>query len=483
MRRVILLAASTLLGLAFLVAAASHLDRRAVGAALASARLWPWLPLALASYLGGHWLRGFRLRRLLKHEVELTTATATNVVVVGYAVNDVLPARLGELVRAWILMERSGLSIVQTLTVTLVERLLDAAVLLGLFGLASLAVAASPITRTAVPIAGGLLAFTVLVLAFGVWAPGTVVTFASRAMQRLAPRAHDGVVRNLHAALGGLEALRHLRSGLAVVAWSFAVWIAETGLYFFLLPAFRLALSPQHALFAMTGTNLGLLLPSTPGFFGTFHFFCESALAAIGVARSIGFGYAVLVHATFFVPVTLWGLTSLAGHGLSIGRALALSREARPMTGGVARLAPRKGPPPEPRPSRFLLALVEAALPLDRDGIAPAAARAVTDDVAGFVAGQMRELPVRLRILFQIGLAGFRFVTRLRFARGYCELPPEVRRAWFERWAYGRLALGRQLFRPVRSTALLAYYERPEARAALDRPAPALAVQPQGAAT
>ncbi len=481
MRRFLLLAASTLLGVAFLFAAASHLDRAAVGEALTRARLWPWLPLALVSYLGGHWLRGFRLRRLLKHEVELTTATATNVVVVGYAVNDVLPARLGELVRAWILMERSGLSIVQTLTVTLVERLLDAAVLLALFGAASLEIGVSPITRTVLPVAGGLLVFTVLVIAFGVWAPGTVVTFASRATQRLAPRAHDGVVRNVHAALGGLEGLRHLRSGLAVLAWSFAVWIAETGLYFFLLPAFRLALSPQHALFAMTSTNLGLLLPSTPGFFGTFHFFCQSALAAFGVPRSIGFGYAVLVHATFFVPVTLWGLASLAGHGLSIGRALALSRVARPMTGGVARLAPRTGPPPEPRPSRFLLALVEAAVPLDRDGLEPGAARAVTEDVAGFVAGQMRELPVRLRGLFQIGLIGFRFLTRVRFARGYCELPPAVRREWFERWAYGRLALGRQLFRPVRSTALLAYYERPEARAALDRAAAAMGRRPEGA--
>src|SRR6185369_4029582 len=117
------------------------------------ARLWPWLPLALASYLGGQWLRGFRLRRLLRPEVEVTTATATNVVVVGYAVNNILPARLGELARAWILMERSGLSIVQTLTITLVERLLDAAVLLALFGVTTLALTVPSALSAAVPVA------------------------------------------------------------------------------------------------------------------------------------------------------------------------------------------------------------------------------------------------------------------------------------------------------------------------------------------
>ena len=79
----------------------------------------------------------------------------------------------------------------------------------------------------------------------------------------------------------------------------------------------------------------------------------------------------------------------------------------------------------------------------------------------------MHELPIRLRALFYTGLAGFRFVTRLRYARGFCELPAATRRAWFERWAYGPLPLARQLFRPVRATALLAYYERAEVRAVL----------------
>lgn len=469
MRRPLLVLAATLAGLAFLAAAAFHLDRAAVAAAIESAHLWPWLPLAIAIYLYGQRLRGLRLRRLVRHEVELTANAATHVVVVGYAMNNVLPARLGELVRAWMLMERSGLSIVETLTVTLVERLLDAVVLLALFGLALLVLPVTPITATALPIAGGLLGLTALVLGLAAWAPGAVLTFASRALNRIAPRSHDRVLRHVHAALGALEALRHPGSALAIAALSLAVWIAEAGLYGFLLPAFGLGADPRHALFAMTTTNLGLLIPSTPGFVGPFHFFCVQALAALGVPRATAFAYAILVHAAFFVPVTLWGVAVLVSHGLSIGRALSLTREAEPMSADAARLAPRVEAR-EAEPSAFLRALTEAAVPLDRDGFEGEAARPIVDDVAGFVAGQLRELPVRLRALFHTGLAGFRFATRLRYVRGFCELPPATRRAWFERWAYGPVPLARQLFRPVRSIALLAYYERAEVRAALDAP-------------
>lgn len=474
---------ATLVGIAFLAAALVHLDRAAVAAVLGRARLWPWLPLGVASYLIGHRLRGHRLRRLVSHEVALTTNVATSVVVAGYASNNLLPARLGELVRAWLLMERSGLSIAQTLTITVVERLLDAFVLLVLFWLATSLLPASPIVAMALPVAGGLLALTALVLALGVWTPGPVLALASHAAQRFPPRAHDVVMRQVHGALGGLEALRRPRHALAVLGLSLSVWIAEAGLFAFLLPAFDLAADPRHALFAMTGTNLGVLLPSTPGFVGPFHFFCTQSLVALGVPREVGFGYAVLVHAAFFVPITFWGVAVIASHGLSVGRALTLSREAGSLPAGVARLAPRVPPPAEAAPSRFFLALAEAAVPVDRDRFADAEARPIVLDVASFVAGQMRELPVRLRAQFQIGLAGFRVVTRLRYARGFCELPPVTRREWFEHWAYGPLPLARLLFRPVRSTALLAYYERPEVRERMDAAAPVAGAEAGGPAS
>jgi len=457
-----------LLGLGLLVLAIRQLDAGTVRRVLAEAHLWPWLPLGLLSYAIGHRLRGLRLRRMLSHEVAMTPHTATNVVVVGYASNNLLPWRLGEAVRAWLLMERSGLSLTQTLTITLVERLFDVLALMALFAAVTLVLPASTAFAAFVSVLAGLVAGPAFLLALLTWVPGPVLAFASRTTNRVLPRAHDAVMRQVDAVLGGLGALRDPRGLAAVAGLSVLVWLAEAGLYLALLPAFDLAARPLDALLAMTSANLGLLAPSGAGFAGPFVEFCVRALATLGVPRDTGFAYAVLVHATFFVAVTLYGVVVLVSYGFAVGRTLALSREARLAPAGAARVAPRPAAFAEPRPSRFSLALAEAAVPLDRDGLSGEAAAAVLAEVAGFVDGQMRELPVRLRALFHAGLAGFRAATRLRYARGFCELPPTTRRAWFERWAYGTVPLARQLFRPVRSIALLAYYERPEVRSAMD---------------
>jgi len=60
-----------------------------------------------------------------------------------------------------------------------------------------------------------------------------------------------------------------------------------------------------------------------------------------------------------------------------------------------------------------------------------------------------------------IALVGFRIAVRLRFLRAYCDLPLATRRRIAAWWAYGPSPLTRQMFRGLRSTALLAYYEHP----------------------
>jgi hypothetical protein len=114
-------------------------------------------------------------------------------------------------------------------------------------------------------------------------------------------------------------------------------------------------------------------------------------------------------------------------------------------------------------------ALAEALLPLDDTRLADADRAAAVDQVADFVQGQIDALPLRLMTLFRAGMLGFRAATRVMFLRDFCSLPLEPRRRWVERWAYGRLALTRQLFKGPRTTALLAWYELPAVRAALDR--------------
>ncbi|MCA9646216.1 MAG: flippase-like domain-containing protein, partial [Myxococcales bacterium] len=94
-RRVVFVLAGLLSSAAFMLLAVRRLAFDDVTRALTHAELWPWLPLGVLSYLAGHAVRGIRCRRLASGEARLTRTTATNVVVLGYAVNNILPARLG----------------------------------------------------------------------------------------------------------------------------------------------------------------------------------------------------------------------------------------------------------------------------------------------------------------------------------------------------------------------------------------------------
>jgi hypothetical protein len=133
----------------------------------------------------------------------------------------------------------------------------------------------------------------------------------------------------------------------------------------------------------------------------------------------------------------------------------------------------------------LLAAAVRAFLFSTGDAYArlPASTRAgVADEVVAFVDAEVRALPRRLRLLFSLGLLGFAVAVRLRHPRGFLALPPAVQAQTVEAWAFGPLSAPRKLFRLVRSTSLLAFYDHPAVDAALGAPsrrvAPRISVLP-----
>jgi len=81
------------------------------------------------------------------------------------------------------------------------------------------------------------------------------------------------------------------------------------------------------------------------------------------------------------------------------------------------------------------------------------------DEAAAFFATQMSMLPWNLRVLFMLGMSSFRAFVRVRYGRSFCALDVERKRRVVDDCAFGSFEPYRQLFRPVRSTILLAYYE------------------------
>jgi glycosyltransferase 2 family protein len=451
----------------FVSLAMRHLEFASVLRSLRSAKLLPWVPLAATAYLAGHLVRGQRLRVLVRRESTLSLATASNIVVVGYASNNVLPARLGEFVRAGMLAERTGIPLTQSLTITFIERLLDGITILVLLLVGAAALPVRPQWMWDVARLGSLVFGVALaVLLVAVVLPRFLVSLASRVSSALRPRGRDRVVALAMSVTAAGACLRRPRDVVAIGAYSLLVWLLESAMFALILPAFGLKLQLAPALTTMSVTNLGILVPSSPGFVGSFHFFCSQALVAQGVPAATALGFALLVHLTFYVPVTLWGAGAMLWYGVEIGATAAIARAARSSPHAtyeqgvplhvIATLDP---PRPGPPASEFDVALVEALVAKVPDEVD----RAAVEYVATFLSEEMRALPARLSFLYDAGMVAFRLYVRLRYLRSFCGLGVARRQAAVHSWAFGRVGLLRQLFRPVRSTALLAYYERQEA--------------------
>lgn len=456
----------------FMYLAVRRLDFAALRSVWANAHVFPWVPLGILSYVVGHVVRGQRCRLLVRREASLRLVTASNIVVVGYASNNVFPARLGEVVRAGMLAERTGIPVAQSFMITFIERVLDGLAILLLLVVGTTYGESPDWTRDVVRVALLVFGGATAVMLVGVFSPGLLVTGASRLGNKLklGEKWHDRLVSLATSIANAGACLRDPRDAIRIVVLSVLVWVLEAGLFVAILPAFGIPLSLTTGAVAMSVTNLGLLVPSSPGFVGPFHFFASQAVIAHGVDPNTALAYAAVVHLAFYVPVTVWGAAAMLWYGVEVGRAAAIAREAQKAgatteIGGVpivelAQLAKARADEPA---SAFTVGLVEAICVPAGEKAEPEAVR----DASDFVEGQLAALQPQLKVLFDAGMTFFRFVTRLRYLRGYCDLPLETRRAWTARWAEGRIALLRKLFKPVRATALLAYYDHPAVRAAL----------------
>jgi uncharacterized protein (TIRG00374 family) len=207
-RTVIGFSLSFLVSLIFLWLAFHRIDWASVRSTFTFQRTLPWTLLGITFYLSGHVIRGLRCRLLVRPEARLRRTTATNIVVVGYAVNNVLPLRLGELARAGMLSRETGLPITQSLTVTFAERLFDGLVLLLMLLGAGLMVPLEgwilPALQVAAAVLGAALAGLLLIIA----CPQALTHTLARLTGRLGGRAQAFTLRLFTHVLSGVATLR-----------------------------------------------------------------------------------------------------------------------------------------------------------------------------------------------------------------------------------------------------------------------------------
>jgi len=235
----------------------------------------------------------------------------------GVAVNNVLPGRIGDLLRARWLGLAARMPAGRAFGTVILDRACDFVVLVALLVVGIAAVASS---EWLVRLAGGSI---LVLVAFGV-----VLLFARAYIGKRERGRHSrGLVRRL--VRDTVEVLAEPLGRRRPVVWlglSFAAWAAWATAAGFVARSLGLDLSITDALFVAAVLNLGSAVPSSPGYVGTYEWLGVASLGLLDVPHEQALAFTILLHAAWYVPTTIAGGIALAVRGV---RQLRRSRAKR----------------------------------------------------------------------------------------------------------------------------------------------------------
>lgn len=281
--------------------------------------------------------RAVRWRILIGQEPELPVRRLFGIVNIGYLFNNVLPAKAGEVVRAYLVGRVVTGGIGQAASTLVVERLLDVLTLVVLLGIIlpfvelPAWVARAGLLFGAVSL-GGALALVILAR-YGERGLDLVWRYVGRL-----PVVGHPKVRSLVAnVVGGFGVLTEGRVLAAVAFWSGAIWLGYAVFNYVLMAVFSMALPFVAAATVLCATGFSMVLPSSPGAVGPFEYAAVLALSVFGVAQSPASAYAFGLHIYTNVVLIVLGLVGLYREGLSFSgiRREAVSAESAGEPGGA----------------------------------------------------------------------------------------------------------------------------------------------------
>lgn len=267
-------------------------------------------------------LRSVRWRMLLPmpaHGGGIAIRRILPVLLVGYLGNAVLPARLGEPVRAYLVARREDLDTAEAFGSVVLERIVDTATLALVAFVAAVAVNAP----------GWIVQATALAAFIGIAATGALVIVRPIRLARWARLcvAHLPIAARAEPVLDRLDGFargidRPSRSSAIVFAAvvSAVCWMLDATTFWLVAQSIGAPVSPAAALLIAAVTVLGTALPSAPGYVGTFDLAAATTAQALGVAAAPALALAVLAHALTVLPTAGGGAVSLVAMNARLGR-------------------------------------------------------------------------------------------------------------------------------------------------------------------
>lgn len=299
----------------------------------------PGLLLAAVFFTGVTYVvRAWRWQSLLAPIGPTRFSTAFRATVIGFAMSFFLPARAGEVIRPYLLAKKEGLRPTATFATIILERLLDLATVLLLFGFFVFTVPAGVLSDASqlahVKFWGGVAAAAAvgsLVVLFALAGHPERLGRAARRIERVLPaRVAHVVAHFVETFAHGLAVMRRPARLAVALLQSFPLWLSIAAGIWLTSRAFSITFPYTGSFLVMTLLVVGVAVP-TPGQIGGFHAAYQVAVQTFfGAPDDRAIGAAIVLHAVSFIPVTLLGVAFMAREGLTIRNAQQLASSGTP---------------------------------------------------------------------------------------------------------------------------------------------------------
>jgi uncharacterized protein (TIRG00374 family) len=310
--------------------------------------------LSLPVYFLGLWMRTIRWQYLLRPVKRISTIRLYPVVIIGLMANNLIPARVGELARAYVLGQRERISKTTSLGTIAVDRLFDGVTLVPMLFLVG--AFAGHEAHFDVPVLGklnfeglGIVMSILFGLGIGFLCLLAFVDGVRRQFNRLVKlvlpaRLEDRVENLMDSFLDGLHALKSPVDLGVALFFSVVSWTLEATMYWMVALAFDIHEGFHVFLLLTAASNLAIAIIASQGGVGPFEIVVKETLVAFGVGTSLSSAYAIGLHAILLFPVTAIGLYLIWSMKLTFGDMLKRStfdEHDEPLPDRTAEPAPR----------------------------------------------------------------------------------------------------------------------------------------------
>jgi len=300
--------------------------------------LW-LLFLTVAIYVCGYYIRAERWHHLLKHIKIFKAMELFPFLVMGFMFNNVLPARAGEFIRAYVTGSKKGVSKSSTFATIVIERVFDGLIMIFYFIIGYTAfhfikqqAVIPPITIKGITlgIKDAVLGFAVLgsVVFLGIFIlmflllykrEGTT-NFISKIIGFLPHGIKEKISKFIDTFINGLGVLGNFRDMAIVFGISLSAWTVEAFTYWLMGVAMNIQINFLLVCLIMAVANFAIMVPSTAGGLGPFEFFGMGIMLLFAYTKEEAAAYVFIVHAMILLPIIALGLIFMFTEGFSFSK-------------------------------------------------------------------------------------------------------------------------------------------------------------------